>query len=75
VIGEERNALHRQHVEDARAAGDGLLAVGIESELKPRALHHHHVMVRDVARIAERFSLRRDLIDGMADGVAGRRHA
>src|SRR5919197_1129946 len=59
----------------ARAAAESIVdSSTLPRRLAPRLLGHQHVVVRDVAGVEQRLALRGDEIDGVADGMAGRRH-
>src|SRR5690242_2005723 len=74
MVGDERHAVLRQHVEYAQPGSDGLLRVGIEDELDARPLDHQTMVMRDVPGKTQRLAARRNEVNRVTDGVAGRRH-
>jgi hypothetical protein len=52
MIGDERDAIRRQHVEDTHARVRRLLGIGVVCELDTRLLNQQYLMVRQVAATA-----------------------
>src|SRR4029079_824508 len=74
MISDERHAVFRKHVEHTQPGSDSLLRIGIEYELDTRPLDDQTEVARDVSGITQRLAGGRDEINGVADGVAERRH-
>ena len=73
VVGDERDAVGCEHVEDAYARAGRLLRVGVVGEFDARLLDQQHLMVREIADRGQALAVRGDHEDRVPDGVAGRR--